>query len=159
MRMARLRAACALLSASVVLVACGEPVRQAVDAPRPAPTSTPRPTAAGGASVKLTTPSDGSKLPAGSIGLAAEVAGFDVVAKQFQPPVDGEGHVHFYLDVDELPATHARPTTGAYRSVSRTTYTWPDVPPGEHTFAIQLVGNDHVPLDPPARDEVRVTVT
>ena len=81
-----------------------------------------------------------------------------MVAKQFQPPVDGEGHVHFYLDVEELPTTHARPTSGEYRSVSRTDYVWSNVPRGKHVFAVQLVGNDHVPLEPPARDEVTVTI-
>jgi hypothetical protein len=158
MEMTMLRVAAAILSTSLVLVACGTPARQVAEAPSPEATSTPRSTAIGGASVRLTTPTDGSTLRAGPIALAADVAGFDVVAKQFRPPVDGEGHVHFYLDVAELPTTHSRPATGDYRSVSRTAYTWPDVEPGEHTFAVQLVGNDHVPLDPPARDEVLVTV-
>ncbi len=156
--MTGLRVAAAILSVSLVLAACGGSVRQVAEAPSPEAVNTPRQPAAGVASVRLTTPTDGSMLRAGSIGLVAEVAGFDVVAKQFQPPEEGEGHVHFFLDVEELPTTHNRPETGEYRSVSRTTYTWPDVEPGEHIFAVQLVGNDHVPLDPPARDEVRVTV-
>jgi hypothetical protein len=108
--------------------------------------------------VKLTRPVDGSTIRGGTVELVAVVSLFEVVAKQFQAPVPGEGHVHFYLDVEDLPTTHARPATGSYSSVSRTTYTWPDVEPGEHTFAVQLVGNDHVPLRPPARDEVRITV-
>ena len=119
---------------------------------------TPKPQRVEGPSITFIEPTPGGSLPAGVVQLAVEVEQFDVVAKQFEPPVDGEGHVHFYLDVEELPTTHARPATGEYRSVSRTEYTWTGVPAGEHTFSVQLVGNDHVPLNPPAKDRVRITV-
>lgn len=83
---------------------------------------------------------------------------FKVVNKQFQRPVAGEGHVHFYLDVTNLPRTHVYPSPVHYHSISGTTYTWTGVNPGRHVLAVQLVGNDHVPLRPQAKDEVTITV-
>ena len=144
----------AAIAAGLALSACAAPVERT----SPEGDPTPKPARSSGASVRLSKPANESTLPAGDVELAALVERFRVVDRQFQPPVEGEGHVHFYLDVDELPTTHVRPGTVEYRSVSRTTYTWPDVPPGEHTFSVQLVGNDHVPLDPAAKDEVKVTV-
>jgi hypothetical protein len=150
-----------ILTAFLSITACGTTEERADQpqqlAPPRASTDVVAPT--NGASVELIQPSDRSTLPPGAVRIVANVTAFAVVAKQFHPAVDGEGHVHFYLDVEKLPTTHAPPATGVYRSVSRTTYTWPNVPPGVHVFSVQLVGNDHVPLDPPAIDEVRVTVT
>jgi hypothetical protein len=86
------------------------------------------------------------------------VTSFKVVNRQFHAPVAGEGHVHFYLDAKTLPRTHTYPSPVTYRSISGTTYAWTDVSPGRHTFAVQLVGNDHVPLRPAAKNQVTVTV-
>jgi hypothetical protein len=97
-------------------------------------------------------PTAGSTLRSSTVKVSVVVEGFKVVKKQFRAPVSGEGHVHFYLDVTTLPTTHARPTTGQYRSISGTTYAWTGVRPGRHTLAVQLVGNDHVPLRPPVTD-------
>lgn len=84
--------------------------------------------------------------------------GFKAVPKQFQAPMAGEGHVHFYLDVKTLPATHTYPSPVPYRSISGKTYTWTGVAADRHSVAVQLVGNDHVPLRPPVQDRVTVTV-
>lgn len=40
-----------------------------------------------------------------------------------------------------------------------TSHTFYGVPPGDHTFAIQLVDNDQTPLAPAVQDAVTVTVT
>ena len=90
--------------------------------------------------------------------MSVSVRGFRVVNRQFQRPVAREGHVHFYLDVRKLPTTHVYPSPVPYRSISGTTYTWTGVRPGRHSVAVQLVGNDHVPLRPQAKDRVTVTV-
>jgi hypothetical protein len=90
--------------------------------------------------------------------VAVSVKGFRVVNKQFQRPVANEGHVHFYLDVSTLPRTHTYPSPVHYHSISGSTYTWTGVSPGRHTVAAQLVGNDHVPLRPPATARVTLTV-
>ncbi len=35
---------------------------------------------------------------------------------------------------------------------------WENMAPGEHTFGVQLVNNNHTPLDPPVTAAVMVTV-
>lgn len=113
-------------------------------------------------SISILTPTDGQTVHGGSVTVSVSVKGFKVVNQQvrppFPPPVAGKGHVHFYLDTETLPRTHSPPTTGTYRSISMTTYTWTGVGPGRHTFAVQLVGKDHVPLSAPVKDRITVTV-
>jgi hypothetical protein len=153
----------------VVLAACTEPAARSQrsaspstasaaggTAPTPTTSAPKRPPRAAGPSITILTPKAGSMVQGSTVKVSVSVKGFNVVRKQFQAPVAGEGHVHFYLDVETLPTTHARPTRGTYRSISGTTYAWTGVSPGRHTFAVQLVGNDHVPLSPPAKDQVTV---
>jgi hypothetical protein len=90
--------------------------------------------------------------------VSVSVKGFNVVNKQFRRPAAKEGHLHFYLDVSTLPKTHIYPSPVHYHSISSTTYTWTGVSRGRHTVAVQLVGNDHVPLRPPATARVAIMV-
>lgn len=87
---------------------------------------------------------------------------FEVVNKLGQDPVDGEGHIHFYIDVEELPTTAGQPAVtddeATYHASATTTYTWPGVEKGEHKVAVQLVNNNHTPLEPPVTSETTVTV-
>lgn len=69
-----------------------------------------------------------------------------------------ETHVHLYRDVKTLPTTHTYPSLVHYHSISGTSYTWIGITPGRHTFAVQLVGNDHVPLRPAVKDQVGISV-
>ena len=109
-------------------------------------------------SIVILTPRASSTVHGRSIRVSVSVKGFDPRHEQFQPPVAGEGHVHFYLDVKRLPTTHVYPSPVPYRSISGTAYTWTGVSPGRHTVAVQLVGNDHVPLRPQVTDRVTITV-
>ena len=119
------------------------------------------PTVAAGPGAEITTPADGSTVPAGDVQVSVSVSGFEIVNRLGEPAVEGEGHVHFYLDVSEIPTTPGQPAVtaeGTYHAEATTSYSWPDVQPGEHTLAVQLVNNDHTPLDPPVTAEVTVTV-
>jgi hypothetical protein len=155
----------ALAGALLFAAACGDGEEDG-GAPAPAPTTAPEaPTQmpAGGnqPSVTITAPADGATLPAGDVTVTVEVSDFEVVDRLNAPAAPGEGHVHFYMDVAELPTTLGQPAVsaqGTYHASATTTYTWPDVPPGEHTFAVQLVNNDHTPLEPPVVAQVTVTV-
>jgi hypothetical protein len=118
----------------------------------PAPKSPAR-----GPSITIRTPKAGSTVHGSTIRVSVLLKGFKM-HEQFQPPVPGEGHVHFYLDVKRLPTTHTYPSPVPYRSISGTSYTWTGVSPGRHSVAVQLVGNDHVPVRPAAKDRVSVTV-
>lgn len=112
-------------------------------------------------SVEISTPEDGATVAAGGVEVTVDASDFQVVNKLGQDPVAGEGHVHFYLDVDEIPTTPGQPAVtaeGTYHAEATTSYTWPDVGAGTHTFAVQLVNNDHTPLEPPVTAEVTVTV-
>lgn len=110
----------------------------------------------------ITNPDDGATLEAGDIEVALDVGDFEVVDKLGQDLAVGEGHVHYYIDVDEIPTTPGEPAvTGddtTYHADATTSFIWQGVRPGVHTFAVQLVNNDHTPLDPPVTDEVTVTV-
>lgn len=119
-----------------------------------APTSAParRP------SITILEPKAGTTVRTSTVRVSVSVKGFEVVDKQFESPVAREGHVHFYLDAKVLPRTHTYPSPVHYHSVSGTAYTWAGVSPGRHTLAVQLVGNDHVPLRPAVKDRVVVTV-
>ena len=103
-----------------------------------------------------------STVEAGGVEVTVAPEGFEVVNKLGQAPVDGEGHIHFYIDVEEIPTTPGKPAVTAdastYHAAATTSYTWPDVEAGEHTLAVQLVNNDHTPLEPPVTAEVTVTV-
>ncbi len=92
--------------------------------------------------------------------MAAQVANFKVVNKLGQPNVPGEGHIHFFLDVD-APTTPGQPAVtapGTYVATTETSYTWKNLPPGIHKFSVELVNNDHTPLVPPVAYAVEVNV-
>lgn len=154
-----------LAAALVSAAACGDGEEEG-GTPAPTATAAPaapteRPAAGGAPSVAIVEPADGAVVPAGDVAVTVQVSNFDIVDQLSAPPVPGEGHVHFYIDVAELPTAPGQPAVsaqGTYHASATTTYTWPDVAPGEHTFAVQLVNNDHTPLDPPVVAEVTVTV-
>jgi hypothetical protein len=158
-----------LLAFSLLLAACGgqAAVGDRSDAegsgavahqgaPAPAPQRRTRP------AIALRRPADGQSVRGGAVTVSVAVEGFELVEQRvrppFPPPVHGKGHVHFYLDTERLPTTHSPPATGTYRSISGRTYTWTGLAPGTHSLAVQLVGKDHAPLRPPAKDRVTVDV-
>jgi len=77
----------------------------------------------------------------------AKVANFNIVDKQGQANVVGEGHLHFYLDV-EAPTTPGNQLPHKWRlaHVAASTYTFTNVASGTHTISVQLVNNDHTPV-------------
>ena len=112
--------------------------------------------------VQITAPAAGTTVPAGAVTVTATVANFNVVNKLGEAAVPGEGHVHFYVDVAQPPTDPnqaAVTAEGTYHASATLTYSWPDVKAGTHSFAVQLVNNDHKPLNPPVLATVTVTVT
>jgi Domain of unknown function (DUF4399) len=138
-----------LATAVVALVACTEN-----PAAEPAGDDT-------GRTVEIISPADGATLPPGDITVTVQVTNFKIVDKQGQANVPGEGHVHFYLDVaaPTTPGKPAIPAGGEWAHVSGTTYTFKNVPEGTHTIAVELVNNDHTPLNPPAVYEITLNVS
>ncbi len=111
--------------------------------------------------VTIVSPSDGATVPAGDVTVTVQVSNFNVVDKQGQANVPGEGHIHFYLDVPAptTPGQPAIPPSGVWAHVSGTTYTFTNVAAGMHTITVQLVNNDHTPLIPVITAQITITVT
>lgn len=114
-----------------------------------------------GTIVEIISPADGSTLSPGDITVTVQVNNFKIVDKQGQASVPGEGHVHFFLDVaaPTTPGQPAIPTSGDWAHVSGTTYTFKNVTEGTHTIAVELVNNDHTPLNPPAVYDITINVS
>jgi len=155
----RLRAG--FLCVFLALAACGTGEEPALEPP-PGAEESPAATEAGEAAVTITAPESDATLEAGSVEVTVEPENFDIVNKLGQDPVAGEGHIHFYFDVDEIPTEPGKPAVtddaATYHAAATTSHSWPDVEAGEHTFGVQLVNNNHTPLSPPVTAEVTVTV-
>lgn len=101
--------------------------------------------------VVLISPNNGEVMNAGNVEVRIYLQNFTIVSNPGQDNQAGEGHIIYYLDISPplklgTPAT----TTPDTSAVSyETSYTWQNVPPGQHTFTVQLVNNDDTPLDQP----------
>ena len=114
--------------------------------------------------ISIISPQNGAVVPAGSIPVTVQVSNFNIVDKQGQANVAGEGHVHFYLDVSPIPSDPSKPAIPAdanavWAHVSGTSYTFTNVSPGMHTITVQPANNDHTPVIPLATASVMVTAT
>lgn len=101
-------------------------------------------------SITILEPKEGSEVPAGNVTVTVEVNDFNLVDKQGQAKVEGEGHIHYFMD-EAIPTAAGEPavTAGLYIHTVNTNYTWQNVTPGMHNFSVELVNNDHTPLEPP----------
>jgi hypothetical protein len=87
----------------------------------------------------------------GDFTINAGVTNFNVVDKQGQAAVKGEGHLHYFMDVS-APTASGKPAVtaaGTWVTTTALSYTWHNVGGGSHTFSVELVNNDHTPLNPP----------
>jgi outer membrane protein assembly factor BamB len=105
-------------------------------------------------------PLDGAPVDAGDVTVSAMALNFKLVDKLGQANAAGEGHIHYFMDVDAPtdPTKPAVTAAGTYAATSNTSYIWHNVTPGTHTFSVELVNNDHTPLSPPVVAEATVTV-
>ncbi len=110
--------------------------------------------------IKIVTPGNGADLPAGDLTITTEVTNFNLVDKLGDSNVSGEGHIHYYLDV-AAPTTAGQPAIPAsgatWAATPSTTYTFKNVAAGQHTVSVELVNNDHTPLNPPVVRTIEVT--
>ena len=107
------------------------------------------------------TPADGISRQAGDITVSALALNFKLTDKLGQALTAGEGHLHYFMDVD-APTTQGVPAVtaaGTYAASAATTYKWTNVAAGTHTFSVELVNNDHTPLNPPVIAKSTITVT
>jgi hypothetical protein len=117
---------------------------------------------ADGATVKITSPKDGATVRAGAVTVEIEVKRFKIADSVGGEPKGGDGHVYYYLDVDEISTKRGQQATvageGRYAATTSTSYTWPDVTPGEHKLGVQLVDNTQRPLQPAVIAEITIAV-
>jgi hypothetical protein len=109
--------------------------------------------------IKIVRPQDGSTIPTGPVTVAVDVTNFTLIDKLGQKKEPGQGHIHYYIDV-QAPTTAGQPAVtanGTWFSTPDLEYTWPNVGPGQHTFSAELVNNDSTPLDPPVVFKVTAT--
>ena len=109
--------------------------------------------------VTLLSPSNGDTLKSGDIEVRIYLQNFTLITGTGQPNEANKGHAIYYFDVTPpLKAGSTAVTSeGTYAVSNETSHTWPNVPPGQHTFTVQLVNNDNTPFLSPAA--VRATVT
>ncbi|MDD1651622.1 MAG: DUF4399 domain-containing protein [Methanomicrobiales archaeon] len=115
-------------------------------------------------SLTILSPQDGATVPAGNITVTIQAGHFRIVDRQGRANSEGEGHVHVYLDAGTVPSTPGAPAIPAasgtrWAAVAETSYTFTDVPPGNHTLTVQLVNNDQTPVIPLAYRSVTLTVS
>lgn len=116
-------------------------------------------TETGTPNIAIKDPSEGSEIAAGNVIVSVEVMNFSLADKFGQENVAGEGHIHYYIDaaVPTEPGKPAISAPGTYIPSAEITHTWQNVIPGPHNLSVQLVNNDHTPLDPSVVDTVNVT--
>jgi hypothetical protein len=120
--------------------------------------STTRPT---GPFVQITSPENASSSNIGSITIVIKTGDFKLTGDFGKANISGQGHVHYYMDVDP-PASPDQPAitrAGTCVESSSAGYVWKNVGSGKHRFSVQLVNNDHTPLNPPAIATVSVSIT
>ncbi len=110
--------------------------------------------------VTIVKPEDGSSASAGNLTVSVAVSNFNLVDKLGKTNVQGEGHLHYYLDV-AAPTSAGKPAIpqegSIWAATADTTHTFSNVSPGTHTISVELVNNDHTPLSPPVVETVTIT--
>ena len=110
--------------------------------------------------VVLLSPNNGEVRDAADVEVRIYVQHFQIVPDTGQTNQAGEGHVIYYLDAIAPLKSGVPATTVPHTFVvsDETSYTWQRVPPGQHTFTVQLVNNDNTPLDQPVTVRAEVTL-
>lgn len=104
----------------------------------------PGPGASGGSpTLEILKPKDGAIVKAGSVEVGIAVSNLKLVPFG-GPRRKGQGHVHYRLD-------------GVQAVSPSSFYVFEGVSRGSHTLEVELVQNDHSPLEPPVRQQVGLT--
>jgi hypothetical protein len=101
----------------------------------------------------VTAPSDGVTINGTDVTINFRLSGVKLVpttvplaeaGKRPEANRPGEGHLHFMLDLQPLVVWE-----------QDASYTFSNVPPGEHQLMVELVNNDHSPLAPQVIKQIR----
>lgn len=96
-------------------------------------------------SLEIITPSDGQTIYGNKVPILFNVENLEIVDYQSNTtPAAGKGHIHIWLD-------DQNPTPVSAKKIVEDTFTFSDVPYGNHTLMAELVGNTHQSLTPPQK--------
>jgi hypothetical protein len=108
--------------------------------------------------VKIISPQAG--IPAGDVTIAVDISNFELLAGSGIKNESGKGHIIFYKDIP-VPTYYehsAVSKAGTYSIEHEISYTWENITPGEHTFSVQLVNNQDMPLPAAIVDSITINV-
>ena len=94
------------------------------------------------------TPSEGQTIYGDKVPVLLDAQNFEIVDfANNAKAVAGQGHVHLWLDDEQM-------TPQSAAKAIEDTFTFSDVPAGDHKLRAELVNNDHTSLKPPVVVEV-----
>ena len=94
------------------------------------------------------TPSEGQTIYGDKVPVLLDAQNFQIVDfANNTKAVAGQGHVHLWLDDEQMTAQSAAKAT-------EDTFTFSDVPAGDHKLRVELVANDHSSLKPSVAQEI-----
>ncbi len=133
-----------------------------VPAPSSTPTTISSTTPISGPTLAIISPVNGAIFPSPkNVIIDVQVTNFKLVNEQGRANSPGEGHLHFYLDVDAPlePDKVAIPANGSWGHIALTTYFFNIVFAGNHTISAQLVNNDCTPVVPIVIAKITIRIT
>ena len=94
------------------------------------------------------TPSEGQTIYGDKVPVLLDAQNFQIVDfANNTKTVSGQGHVHLWLDDEQMTAQSAAKAV-------EDTFTFSDVPIGDHELKVELVANDHSSLKPSVVQEI-----
>ena len=94
------------------------------------------------------TPSEGQTIYWDKVPVLLDAQNFEIVDfANNAKAVTGQGHVHLWLDDEQM-------TPQSAAKAIEDTFTFSDVPAGDHKLRVELVANDHSSLKPPVAKEI-----
>src|SRR3989344_2709958 len=98
--------------------------------------------------LNVLTPSDGQTIYGDKVPVLLDAENFEIVDfVNNTKAVSGQGHVHLWLDDEQMTAQSAA-------KAIEDTFTFSDVPAGDHKLRVELVANDHSSLKPAVVSEI-----
>src|SRR3989337_1962642 len=98
--------------------------------------------------LNVLTPSDGQTIYGDKVPVLLDTQNFEIVDfANNTKAVSGQGHVHLWLDDEQM-------TVQSAAKAIEDTFTFSDVPAGDHKLRVELVANDHSSLKPPIAKEI-----
>ena len=109
--------------------------------------------------VRILSPARDTVLKGTSVVVNLEAKGIEIAPVADHKP--GTAHHHLFLDTEVSPAGQPIPVGVAgivHLGKGTSTYTFENVPPGEHRLIAVLADPNHVPLKPMVADTVRFAI-